>query len=198
MNVNLNWSATLQTTVVVEDSILPNTYEIQFDLITNTEIPEEQFIYFNRLRWFVEAKLHLSTIINNASPLFHNLSAFDQTIMQVSDRPSELLIAAILSQKASAIMDGKLIVNEITLGSSLGEYIRYTITHEDIIDAAELFPWIKSGEKVWWRRGDTSINDIDSTIIPWEELNLTTEKKKMADVKKFTPTIITGGKDNEE
>lgn len=195
MNVNLNWSATVHTTVLVQDSILPNLYELGFDLVTNTNDGEDQFLYFNRMRWFIEARFNLSTIAQYSNPHFKTMCDLDQTIFQIDDIPSELLIAGILMRKVQAILDNKLILNRLTLSSSLGEYVKYSVMHDEIVDGVQHQSWVKEPNLVWWEKGDTSINNFDTPILTWDEIKL--GKKTTASTKKkgFNPTVITGGKD---
>lgn len=194
MNVNFNWQASIPTTVLVQDSILPNLYELGFDLITNTSDTNEQYVYFNRLRWFIEARCNVATIAEFGNPTFKTICGLDQSIFQIGDIPSELLVAGILIRKCNAILENKLLLNRIVLSSSLGEYVKYLVMHDDIIDGVQKQPWVTHPNVVWWERGDTSINDLGETNITWEELKLSitkTETKK----KGFTPTVISGGKD---
>ena len=194
MNVNLNWSAAVQTTVLVQDSILPNHYELSFDLVTNTDDQNEQFIYFNRLRWFIEARFNICTIADHTNPVFKVICALDQSIFQIGDIPSELLVAGVLMRKCNAVLDNKIILNRLTLASSLQDYVKYIVMHDDIIDGIQKQPWVVNPNVVWWERGDTSINDFTSPNITWEELKLTT-KQETTKKKGFNPTVITGGKD---
>lgn len=196
MNVSLSWSASIHTTVLVQDSILPNLYELNFDLITNTNDHEEQLIYFNRLRWLIEAKFNVCTIADYNNITFKTLTTLDQTIFQIGDIPSELLIAGILMRKCSAILENKFIIDRLTLSSSLGDYVKYKVKHDEIIDGVQKQPWVEHPSVVWWERPDTAINDLGGPNATWDELQLTIKKGETKKKKKgFNPTVIKGGKD---
>jgi len=192
MNVNLTWGCGVGAIIAIENSLVPNTYEFEFDLITNTEILEEQHIYFQRLKWYMEAHFNCCVLINFETPAFDLITEhFNQIIFQTNQPPSDFTVGAMLFLKLSRILNNKIILNKLAISSGLGEYIKYSITGIDIADGTNTAPWMPAGSPPWWMRNDTSINDIATKeLITWESINL----GLASELKKFTPTVIPGGK----
>lgn len=198
MNVNLSWETNTLNTLVLEDQLLPNAYNIRVHFVTNTTNTQEQKIVFDRVKLILETQFNFSCIASYDSPSFNVLKDhFSQSICQIGSEASDLIIGAILFRKIHKIVDKKLILNGLEISSQLGGMVGYTLTGEDFIQESTIHPWTTGVP--WWERNDPSINDLqDDKIneISWKDMEMELPSDAVI-VKKFTPTVIEGGKDEK-
>ena len=191
MNVQFNWGTDVLTTLVLDTEILPNHYEIQVDMITNTTNQSDQLQCFAKIKFFLSEWLSHACFVESGTQSFEIISKnFDQRIVELPGPASDLIIGAVLFRKIYAIIDNLVILDNLSIRSKLGSGVMYNINNQDNFE--ELKQLDHSTEH-WWDRPDLSTNSLDESLLQWSDLEMETTKDK-ANKQKFNPTIITGGK----
>ena len=67
MNVQFNWGTDVLTTLVLDTEILPNHYEIQVDMITNTTNQSDQLQCFEKIKFFLSEWLSHACFVESGT-----------------------------------------------------------------------------------------------------------------------------------
>ena len=123
-------------------------------------------------------------------------------------------MAAVCFCKSNAVLDGKIIVEKIELGSYQGDGIMYSVDKNSkevtLLDVDEWFSKKYAKFDPWWLRGDTATYDremskgIYTGHFSWkEETQVVNNEKELtkenhAKIFEFNPKILDGGKDKSK
>lgn len=127
-----------------------NSYDMVLSMLIETDNPREQHIANERIDHFVKTVLSNSTFVNeeNEEEIENYLNAGIEVCTLPTD-PYDQIVAMAVLLKLNAIMEGRMKITDITIGSLLGEGIRYPIVSE-IAESAELMV----GDH-WWHKSNT-------------------------------------------
>ncbi len=175
MNVRLEYSSEFISSVHWDNSMLMNNYTIRLYMMTNCSDSVSQNIAFERLKYYIYSQLNHSVFINqnNELALEKYQQAGIKTLMLPAE-PVDQLLGIMLYCKLNAIMEGRMIINEIEISSDLGERMIYLHAADE-----NLGPFEDAG---WWHNVDLpsrstleSNNDkvvAMNNINAWRELEL--------------------------
>ena len=175
MNVRLEYSSEFISGVHWDNSMLMNNYTIRLYMMTNCSDSVSQNIAFERLKYYIYSQLNHSVFINqnNELALEKYQQAGIKTLMLPAE-PVDQLLGIMLYCKLNAIMEGRMIINEIEISSDLGERMIYLHAADE-----NLGPFEDAG---WWHNVDLpsrstleSNNDkvvAMNNINAWRELDL--------------------------
>jgi len=158
-------------------------YYITLSMIVQTNVISEQNKALERILHFTH------TVLNNA--LFidqSDLDAIDKyknagmRVCVMPDEPYDQIVSMTLLQKFNAITEGRLHITDCTLGSSLGDGVRFCTVQEASDNA------IEHGPGLWWNCSNlctehTADKARTENIVhlftddAWESLDLTFVKK---------------------
>lgn len=179
MSSNMNhfiWPTQFACTVITENIILPNSYSLNVGVDPTTTRGNVN-LGFKKLRYFIENQLHNSIFVYKDNNLVRNIINIENNKVIFPEEPHDFLVGTVLFVKLSAITNKYFDIDYITIDSTTGDHIQFTIT-----DPAEAGVDVDSER--WWTQ-DSPYTGVNSNI-NWEELNL-------QDSGKFSPTIIEGG-----
>lgn len=190
--------------LVVDDTIIPNSYDVSFTVTMHTEKVHEQNIVIERLRFFAEGIMSNSIMISHESPLLKMIQSVDfgNKYALFNDTPYDGLLCNILYLKASAILGDYATIESFSLSSRLGHEIDYYADVEDDFQDFKRAAWLPKNKKPWWMKDDISINDAEEDLISWTDLGLGWKEVKNDTETtiipfpnpKFSPKVIQGGK----
>jgi hypothetical protein len=175
MNVRLEYSSEFISGVHWDNSMLMNNYTIRLYMMTNCSDSGNQNIAFERLKYYIHNQLNHSVFINqNNNVAIENYNQAGIRTLELPAEPVDQLLGIVLYCKLNAIMEGRLVINEIEISSDLGERMIYLHAADE-----NLGPFEETG---WWHSVDlpsknvlesnsdkvVAMNNIDA----WRELEL--------------------------
>lgn len=127
-----------------------NTYDFTLSMLVETDIPKEHHIAMERLDFFIKNIVTNSVFVDEEKP--ENIEKFIDAginVITVPGEPFDQIVAMVLLLKLNSIMENRIKITDINIGSLLGEGIRYPIVTETAENAE-----IMLGDK-WWYKSDT-------------------------------------------
>ena len=196
------WKTEFLSIIVSEDDIVPNSYEVGLYLETNTTDIREQNVAFERIKFFLNSQCQNGTFVsmsNKFSKVF--LENSNPRIILLPVEPFDQLLATLLYEKISAIVEGRFDVETLQLSSHQGDNVRYDWGLDNEMPLGEEINAYcstideKNKEFVpWWNRPDTSTWDTVITDetgktgywggeFTWEDIGLGWEEPEEDDEK---------------
>ena len=160
-------------------------YYITLSMLVQTDNIVEQNKALERILHFSNTTLHNTLFINQSDT--DAICKYKNAGMRVAvmpDDPYDQIVSMTLLQKFNAITEGRLHVTDCTLGSSLGDGVRFCTVQEASENAMDSAP------DLWWNSNNLCTENLaDKMCAPekivhlfsddaWETLGLTFEKKK--------------------
>ena len=183
MHTRIEKDAFFQAGIHLRGSFYVNTYEITLSMLVEADTAREQAIAMERLNYFLtDTMQHCLLIQSTETAKIKNYKKAGLKICELPEEPLDQVVGMILIQKLNAIMEDRMVVTDLTLGSVLSEGIRYHIV-------AEVAEGIMSGD-FWWNKpcvgicnadavsqskGDNVVKLFDDS--EWAELGLTWKEK---------------------
>jgi hypothetical protein len=163
-----------------------NNYTLTLWMTTNCVDSGDQNTSFERIKYFVYSELD-STIFINAehATQCQLLSAAGLNITTMPGEPVDQLIGLMLYYKLNAITEGRMIIEETEIASTMGEnmtYLHASIEHTDIEQPPD---WWQSADPI---HCDLALIDSDKVLtMPqatiWRDLDLAwTQSETVSDI----------------
>jgi hypothetical protein len=172
------WNTEIICTFISENILIPNVYTVSIGMEPSTKNTDDIDLGIRRLKFFINEYLQNSVFINKETELVKALSSLDTNLVLFPDEPYDYLVAAVLYRKFSAITEKYFDIGFITIDSSIGDHIQYTLTVDCDVDTD------LSGD-FWWNKDSVNTGTDDHSS--WEDLNLTASPR-------FSPKVVKGGK----
>ena len=145
MHTRIEKDAFFQAAIHFEGCFYVNTYEITLSMLVETESIREQMIALERLNCFLTSSLQNCLFIEEAEIVsIENYKKAGIRICELPEEPLDQIIGMVLLQKFNAIMENRIIITDITLGSLLSEGVRHHLV-------AEIAESTMSGD-FWWNK----------------------------------------------
>lgn len=171
---------TFQSAIHFEDRFMVNLYEMDAKFEIYTEDTREQNIAIERVTHFlgsvVEDCLFISIEQKDAINKYH---AAGIKVCTIPEDPYDQIIGLILLNKCNAIMEGKIVMTEILIGSKLSNLIKFELYHEVATAEFDGKHWYNDGSLVMadkFNKKDKIVNLFDHKCDSWEDLGLTWEE----------------------
>jgi hypothetical protein len=180
MSTNIDpfiWPAEFFCTIIDDDLILPNHYNIKFFIEPVTDNVESVGLGFRRLRYLVQNCLQNCVFINLNNSLAELLNQTSSNIVHLPTDPYDLAVGSVLYHKFITVSEKYFNIYQFSIDSALGDRIQYTI--RDPLDVN-----LELDGDYWWNKDNA--NTGPGTAITWESLDL-------SEAPKFEPKIIKGG-----
>jgi len=177
---NFIWPLNFSCTLVTENLILPNTYNIQLGIEPSYENAKIG-LGFKRINYFIDNCLRNCILVSQDHSIFKVLDTVANNSVIFPIDPYDHFFGSVLFTKLSNITQKYFHIDFLTIDSAVGSFIQYTIVdplgHELDLEGDH-----------WWN--SDSIYTGYGKNITWEEL-------KLDDGPKFNPKIIKGGRSEE-
>jgi len=141
-----------------------NSYDITLSMLVETDLPKEHTTAIERLDFFIK-----NVVTNSVFVKEEHIDSIDRyldagiEVITLPEEPYDQVVALALLLKLNAIMENRIKITDITVGSLLGEGIRYPIVAETA-ENAEMF-----STQGWWYENDTSTRN--KNILTFEPEN---------------------------
>jgi len=153
MNVRLRYSTVFTAGIFYADQMRMNNYQVKLHLVTNSEEGDDHNIALDRIKYFLHNQLNSTVFINSAEfEQCRTLTAAGIKLTTLPEDPLDQVIGIMLYCKLNAILENRMIINEIEICSELGENIVYLHNSEDAQG-----PFAEEG---WWSESDAVHCDL--------------------------------------
>lgn len=154
MNIRLQTDLEFMAAVYMENSLKINNYSLSVQLCTNTSEEREINIAMDRLKIFVQAELADAVFVNQEeSGPAEMLALLGANVVTLPEEPVDQIIGLMLYCKLTAIMEDRMIIENLDISSSLGDNVIYLHNEEDALG-----PFQQTG---WWHAADITHSDIE-------------------------------------
>ena len=153
MNVRLRYSTVFTAGIFYDDQMRMNNYQVKLHLVTNSEEGDDHNIALDRIKYFLHNQLNSTVFINSAET--DQCRAFASAGIKMTTLPEDPLdqvIGIMLYCKLNAILEDRMIIDEIEICSELGENIVYLHNNQDAQG-----PFADVG---WWQQSDAVHCDL--------------------------------------
>jgi hypothetical protein len=174
MNAKIGCDLEFSAIIVNDDKIYPNNFKLSLNLITATEDNYQQNVAYQRIMFLIEEIVNNSIIVTTENPILEDITDIfnNNHFMILPDEPYDQVLGYILFNKISAIMEERLIIDNLIISSNLNN-IKYTIDEfNEFEEDEELI-------EHWWDRSDISCSDDPNEIecnISWEDIDMEWEE----------------------
>jgi hypothetical protein len=218
----LSWHTNWQSTMLVDQIILPNHFSINIEFEAGDGNELEQLVAFDRIKYYINTVLEGSLFANIDNPLVNKLEkSFNVYVITLPSEPMDHIIASVVFSKIISIVEGRLDIHSVTFSSRLGEEVSNYIDTESLASMGYMINnkvKATTGTLAWWHRPDAGSSDIItvgkdkvSVVIDkqeWVDFDLGWESVKIPNgkdaasvvklpVKSWKPKIIPGGKEED-
>lgn len=175
MNVRLKHDMQFVAGVYYNNTMRMNNYNLRIWMTTTTSVPENHSIAFERIKYFVYNEIDSTVFINQAynDQCLKYLSS-GLNITTLPGEPVDQLIGIMLFHKLDAIVEDRMMIEEIEVSSVLGENIVYLHSENENTDLSKYPEWWTTPDL---NHCDTTVLDGDKVVVmrqgsAWHELDL--------------------------
>lgn len=174
MNTRIEKDFFCQAAVHYNGRFHSNTYSFTLSLLVEEcDNPDEPNIAMDRISFFIENYIQNSILIDSEdTDAIENYKNAGINTCELPGDPHDQIFAAVLLLKLNSIMEGRMKITDLLIGSAMSNGVRYNVV-------AEVAESSLSGN-YWWNNNSLSINDEDDaqtadnvvklfTDDPWEE-----------------------------
>jgi hypothetical protein len=153
MNVRLRYSTVFTAGIFYADQMRMNNYQVKLHLTTNSEEGDDHNIALDRIKYLIHNQLNSTVFINSAEAEQCRLFASAGiNVTTLPEDPLDQVIGIMLYCKLNAILESRMIVNDVEICSELGENIVYLHNDQDAQG-----PFADAG---WWSESDAVHCDL--------------------------------------
>jgi hypothetical protein len=131
MNVRLEYVTEFLAGVVYNGMYTINHYLLTFNLVTNTVDPTEQNVAFDRARHWISQIINNSVLIDADDKAISVYQQTGQRVIAIPGGPLDQLVLILLFKKLNAITEGRMIVTDAKLSSSMGDNVVYLLSDDE-------------------------------------------------------------------
>lgn len=175
MTARIQTNFTFTNGVHFNNTFYMNSYDLDVTFMVESEVIHEQNIALERIRYFLEYCISNSIFINQfEEKAISKYMDAGIRVCTLPEEPYDQIIGIMLLNKMNAITEGRLVVSDISICSTMSEGVSCLHSMEE-----PMGPFVLKG---WWSSSQTDINDIKnknnkvvklkSTKNAWDELNL--------------------------
>jgi len=205
MEASIRVSKEFSATVVIDNRIMANKYDLSFTVSLITPDQYEQKVAYDRIKFLCDNMFEGAIFIKHDNPLLSRFSeGLNNTYSQLHEEPYDSIIVDYLFLKTQAILEGRAQIDQLSLSSCQGREIEFYADAEHDYSLYSKATWIRSKtKKPWYMRSDIFVGDYKKVrgleIPEWEDLYLgwKTPKEEDAEViefHKFKGKLVKGGK----
>lgn len=175
MNIKLQVNLDFPAGIYLDDQLRINRYAITVQLCTATADHAHINIAMDRLKMFVYSELADTVFINQAdAERAQVLDLVGINMTTLPEEPIDQIVGLMLYCKLNAVMENRMLVEQLSISSLLGDDVTYLHDMEDAVG-----PFESDG---WWNLSDTShssfeISETQENVVKvpatgWSKYNL--------------------------
>lgn len=145
-----------QTGVHFENKFYVNSYDLTLSVLVETDSIREQNVAMDRTTHFLTSVLQNSLLINSKE--LEHIEKYKNAglkICELPEDPYDQILSMVLLQKLNSIMEGRLSITDLVLGSTLSEGVRFTMVSEVSENVL--------GGNHWWNKSTICLNDEEAS-----------------------------------
>lgn len=175
MNVRLEYTMTFTAGVWWEGRMIMNNYLARVNMITNCTEPANQNTAFERLKYFVFNQLNSTIFVNRThQDTCDKFVAAGLDVTSLPAEPVDQIIGMMLYCKLNAVMEQRIVINEIEVSSELGEHMVYLHAADENLGPFDIAGWWHDSDPI---HCDLTLIDSDKVVAMhragvWRELGL--------------------------
>lgn len=162
MNVRLQYPLNFTAGIYYNGQMAMNNYTLKLYMITNTPDGVASNIAYDRIKHFIYNEVDSAIFINSDNvdqcKLYH---AAGLNIVTLPSDPVDQLVGIMLQHKLSAITEGRLLIAEIEISSSIGDGLVYSYGDGEDVSDLDIPTWWKSSGLA---HHDSSLIDSDNIL----------------------------------
>jgi hypothetical protein len=184
MNVKLQKNYVFNTGMVYENEFCVNVYEVTVGMTIITTDPTHQNIAYDRIEYWLNYVMNNSLLISDTSDKLDAYIATGQRVIALPHEPVDQVVGVMLYSKLSAIVEDRMLITDVNLSSSHGDYVVYLHNYLEDTGPLEFAGWCKDPRPYWagTSKKKSSNKIISLTRMPeWAELDLAWEEATTQD-----------------
>jgi len=195
-----SWNTNFDATVLIDDVIYPNNYQVSISFIPKSNNIKTQNIGFERIKYLLNRLCENAVIFNPKDKTQKIWFTMPVNKILLPGSPYDQLLGVCLYRKIQSIAGEFFHFGHLSVDSKLGDRVKYTVDNDSFENKhLNVTEWVDSNIDPWWNRNDTATFDqrIDANTIwngatTWKDLGYDTDNTK---AKSFKPTVIDGGRE---
>ena len=175
MNVSLKINLEFPAGIYFQDTLRLNRYSVALELCTTTTDHEQINVAMDRIKAFVYSELADTVFINQQDAERANiLDVMGVNVTTLPEDPIDQIVGLMLYCKLNAVMEGRMVVDNLDISSFIGDDVTYMHNTGDSIG-----PFEQNG---WWYNTDTGHSELsgietDQNVVhvsnhSWNKYNL--------------------------
>jgi len=181
MNTRIEKDFFFQSAVHFDNKFYINSYELSASMLVETSSLREQQVSMDRIEYFIAEFLQNSIFVDMRDVLtVKKYTKAGIKVCELPEQPYDQIVSMVVLLKLNAIMEGRIKITDLIMGSLMSEGVKYNIV-------AEVAEGSYSGNH-WWNKSCASIeessgNQNDDNIVKlfddnkWADLNLSWKEK---------------------
>lgn len=150
MNVRLKKTFEFQAGLVYENRLIVNQYQLVVDLLTVSTDHHQQNVAYERMKYWIHEVMDQSILIGQHSDMLDLVAQLSDRVIAVPGEPVDQVVGIMLYLKLNAIMENRMIVTDVEICSSQGDYTSYLHnTRENLGADLEQDGWWSDLRPVW-------------------------------------------------
>ena len=156
MSTRIEKDFCFQTGLYFDGKFHINVYDITASMLVETDSMKEQNIAMERAMYFLHEIVQGSVLVDSLNQdIIKQYQNVDLRVCELPEEPYDQILAMVLLLKLNCIMENRLKITDLVIGSSLTDGVRFNIV-------SEIAESTLSG-KYWWNSPCTSINNIEAS-----------------------------------
>jgi hypothetical protein len=153
MSTRIERNFAFQAAVYLNGEFILNLYNLKINMNVVTACAKEQQIASERIKYFLSDCLQNSVFIQSSEErAIEKFKDADIKVCTLPDEAYDQTVCIAIFNKLNAIAEGRITIEEITIGSTLNDDVKLIFSKEESIG-----PFSMTG---WWDQPTLSINDI--------------------------------------
>jgi len=180
MSTRIKKDFTFQAALHFEDRFIINLFELNIEMLVETDDEREQNIAVERLAYLLGGQIEDCIFVcEREKDAIAKYNAAGMKVCLLPEDPYDQIIGLVLLNKFNAVMEGRIVVTELEIGSKLSNLIKFIISSEE---AEAEYPG-----KYWWNDSGCGFQSkskkAKDKIVPlfsnddWAEFDLTWKEK---------------------
>ena len=200
--IRLNFDLNFQAGIWYGKTLLLSNYAVNANIITNTKKPVDNETAVERIRWFTNHVFHGSVFIeDNDQAQADKLWAAGINVLQMPAPPNDQMISLLMLTKLNAIVEGRVVLTDLSFSSNLSDGIRYMTDIEDFMGPFLHKGWWSDSAIVWYDKTLHAKKDGAVTLPPvmtWTQLQLQWHENKNVRPRKGKSNVVSFSKNNDK
>lgn len=139
--------------VYFENKINLNLFDINMSMVVDTESFEDQNVANGRLNYFFHDVIEDCMFVNEKNTtIIDKLIDLGSTVCTLPDDPWDQVIGVVMFKKINSILEGRIILTDLLIGSKLGGGVKFDLMDEELTDMCI--------DKKWYNQPFPNINDV--------------------------------------